>query len=221
MAGPRCRIRRCWSAPRRPSRSLRTETHGQRRRVEQHPVSGARTADHLVVRQSQDVASPSTCTDTSRAPGQERPDERTTPDLPGSPDEASDRVASRRQRGHRADPGQGERLMNLVILVCSSPGTFVPKSRIRQIVGGFGEQSDEAFERAAGPELETRTTRTGHPDTDRLQRPVRRRGTRVQHPPSDFELPEIHLEPDERRSSGWRRGVGSTPAWPRPPAEPC
>lgn len=90
---------------------------------------------------------------------------------------------------------KSERLMNLVICLLVSR-TFVPKSRIRQIVGGYGEQSDEAFERMFERDKDDLRElgipiQTGSNDPSGDEEPgysIRRQ---------DFELPEIHLEPDE------------------------
>lgn len=90
---------------------------------------------------------------------------------------------------------KSERLMNLVICLLVARG-YVPKSRIRQVVGGYGDQSVEAFERmferdkdelrALGVPLET-----GSHDPFGDEEP----GYRIRR--QEFELPEIHLEPDE------------------------
>ncbi|HEU0214040.1 MAG TPA: WYL domain-containing protein [Jiangellaceae bacterium] len=90
---------------------------------------------------------------------------------------------------------KSERLMNLVICLLVSR-TFVPKSRIRQIVGGYGEQSDEAFERMFERDKDDLRElgipiETGSNDPSGDEEPgysIRRQ---------EFELPEIHLEPDE------------------------
>jgi predicted DNA-binding transcriptional regulator YafY len=90
---------------------------------------------------------------------------------------------------------KSERLMNLVICLLVSR-TFVPKSRIRQIVGGYGEQSDEAFERMFERDKDDLRElgipiETGSNDPAGDEEPgysIRRQ---------EFELPEIHLEPDE------------------------
>ncbi|MBD0292024.1 MAG: WYL domain-containing protein [Jiangellaceae bacterium] len=85
--------------------------------------------------------------------------------------------------------------MNLVICLLVSRG-YVPKSKIRQVVGGYGEQSGEAFERMferdkeelreLGIPIETSTTGAGEDDEPGYS--IRRR---------EFELPDINLEPDE------------------------
>jgi predicted DNA-binding transcriptional regulator YafY len=90
---------------------------------------------------------------------------------------------------------KSERLMNLVICLLVARG-YVPKSRIRQVVGGYGDQSVDAFERmferdkdelrALGIPLET-----GSHDPFGDEEP----GYRIRR--QEFELPEIHLEPDE------------------------
>ena len=90
---------------------------------------------------------------------------------------------------------KSERLMNLVICLLVSR-TFVPKSRIRQIVGGYGEQSDEAFERMFERDKDDLRElgipiETGSNDPAGDEEPgysIRRQ---------EFELPEIQLEPDE------------------------
>ncbi|MGH8823614.1 MAG: helix-turn-helix transcriptional regulator [Jiangellaceae bacterium] len=90
---------------------------------------------------------------------------------------------------------KSERLMNLVICLLVSR-TYVPKSRVRQIVGGYGDQSDEAFERMFERDKEDLRElgipiETGSNDPSGDEEPgysIRRQ---------DFELPEIRLEPDE------------------------
>ncbi|HMG31694.1 MAG TPA: WYL domain-containing protein [Jiangellaceae bacterium] len=90
---------------------------------------------------------------------------------------------------------KSERLMNLVICLLVSR-TFVPKTRIRQVVGGYGDQSDEAFERMFERDKEDLRElgipiETGSNDPSGDEEPgysIRRQ---------DFELPEIRLEPDE------------------------
>jgi len=90
---------------------------------------------------------------------------------------------------------KSERLMNLVICLLVSRG-YVPKSRIRQVVGGYGEQSDEAFERMFERDKEELRElgipiETGSFDPFGDEEP----GYRIQR--QAFELPEINLEPDE------------------------
>lgn len=90
---------------------------------------------------------------------------------------------------------KSERLMNLVICLLVSRG-YVPKSRIRQVVGGYGEQSPEAFERMFERDKDELRElgipiETGSVDPFGDPEP----GYRIRR--QDFELPEIHLEPDE------------------------
>ena len=85
--------------------------------------------------------------------------------------------------------------MNLVICLLVAR-TYVPKSRIRQVVGGYGDQSDEAFERmferdkdelrALGIPIETGSHESLFDDEP---------GYRIRR--SEFELPPLSLEPDE------------------------
>jgi proteasome accessory factor B len=90
---------------------------------------------------------------------------------------------------------KSERLMNLVICLLVSRG-YVPKSKIRHVVGGYGDQSDEAFERMFERDKEELRElgipiETGSNDPAGDEEPgysIRRQ---------EFELPEIHLEPDE------------------------
>ncbi|MGH8774458.1 MAG: helix-turn-helix transcriptional regulator [Jiangellaceae bacterium] len=94
-----------------------------------------------------------------------------------------------------ATQAKSERLMNLVICLLVSR-TYVPKSRIRQVVGGYGEQTDDAFERMFERDKEELRElgipiETGSNDPYGDEEPgysIRRQ---------DFELPEIRLEPDE------------------------
>ncbi|HSI93262.1 MAG TPA: WYL domain-containing protein [Jiangellaceae bacterium] len=90
---------------------------------------------------------------------------------------------------------KSERLMNLVICLLVSRG-YVPKSRIRQVVGGYGEQSTEAFERMFERDKEELRElgipiETGSFDPFGDEEP----GYRIKR--QEFELPEITLEPDE------------------------
>jgi proteasome accessory factor B len=90
---------------------------------------------------------------------------------------------------------KSERLMNLVICLLVSRG-FVPKTRIRQVVGGYGDQSDEAFERMFERDKEELRElgipiETGSNDPAGDDEP----GYNIRR--QEFELPEIHLEPDE------------------------
>lgn len=90
---------------------------------------------------------------------------------------------------------KSERLMNLVICLLVAR-TYVPKSRVRQVVGGYGDQSDEAFERmferdkdelrALGIPIETGSHESLFDDEP---------GYRIRR--SEFELPPLSLEPDE------------------------
>ena len=90
---------------------------------------------------------------------------------------------------------KSERLMNLVICLLVSRG-YVPKSKIRQVVGGYGDQSDEAFERMFERDKEELRElgipiETGSNDPAGDEEPgysIRRQ---------EFELPEVRLEPDE------------------------
>jgi predicted DNA-binding transcriptional regulator YafY len=90
---------------------------------------------------------------------------------------------------------KSERLMNLVICLLVSRG-YVPKSRIRQVVGGYGDQSPEAFERMFERDKEELRElgipiETGSFDPFGDEEP----GYRIRR--QEFELPEISLEPDE------------------------
>lgn len=85
--------------------------------------------------------------------------------------------------------------MNLVICLLVARG-YVPKSRIRQIVGGYGDQSADAFERMFERDKEELREvgipiETGSFDPMGDEEP----GYRIQR--HEFELPEIRLEPDE------------------------
>jgi proteasome accessory factor B len=91
---------------------------------------------------------------------------------------------------------KSERLMNLVIALLVAR-TFLPKARLRHVVGGYGEQTDEAFERMferdkdelreLGIPIETGSEDPFAPDEEI--------GYRIRR--SDFELPPVSLEPDE------------------------
>ncbi|WP_199701857.1 helix-turn-helix transcriptional regulator [Jiangella rhizosphaerae] len=90
---------------------------------------------------------------------------------------------------------KSERLMNLVICLLVARG-YVPKSRIREVVGGYGDQSDEAFERMFERDKEELREvgipiETGGFDPLGDEEP----GYRILR--HEFELPEIRLEPDE------------------------
>ena len=90
--------------------------------------------------------------------------------------------------------------MNLVICLLVSRG-YVPKSKIRQVVGGYGDQSDEAFERMFERDKEELRElgipiETGSNDPGGDEEPgysIRRQ---------EFELPEVRLEPDEAAALG-------------------
>ncbi|WP_203433569.1 helix-turn-helix transcriptional regulator [Jiangella asiatica] len=85
--------------------------------------------------------------------------------------------------------------MNLVICLLVARG-YVPKSRIREVVGGYGDQNDDAFERMFERDKEELREvgipiETGSFDPLGDEEP----GYRIQR--HEFELPEIRLEPDE------------------------
>ncbi|AYY15471.1 WYL domain-containing protein [Actinobacteria bacterium YIM 96077] len=85
--------------------------------------------------------------------------------------------------------------MNLVICLLVARG-YVPKSRIRRIVGGYGGQTDEAFDRMFERDKEELREvgipiETGSNDPFGEDEP----GYRISR--QEFELPEIRLEPDE------------------------
>jgi proteasome accessory factor B len=90
---------------------------------------------------------------------------------------------------------KSERLMNLVICLLVSRG-YVPKNRIRQVVGGYGDQSESTFERMFERDKDELRElgipiETGSVDPFGDEEP----GYRIQR--AAFELPEISLEPDE------------------------
>lgn len=90
---------------------------------------------------------------------------------------------------------KSERLMNLVICLLVSRG-YVPKSRIRQVVGGYGNQRTDTFERMFERDKEELRElgipiESGSFDPFGDEEP----GYRIRR--QDFELPEISLEPDE------------------------
>lgn len=89
---------------------------------------------------------------------------------------------------------KSERLMNLVICLLVTRG-YVAKSRIRQVVGGYGDQEDSAFERMFERDKDE-LRELGIPiemgSVDPLDDEP---GYRIRR--QDFELPEISLEPDE------------------------
>jgi predicted DNA-binding transcriptional regulator YafY len=95
---------------------------------------------------------------------------------------------------------KSERLLNLVICLLVARG-YVPKSRIRQIVGGYGDQTDDAFERMFERDKEDLREvgipiETGSNDPFGDDEP----GYRIQR--DEFELPDIRLEPDEAAAVG-------------------
>jgi proteasome accessory factor B/proteasome accessory factor C len=86
-------------------------------------------------------------------------------------------------------------MMNLVICLLVARG-YVPKSRIRQVVSGYGDQSDDAFERMFERDKEELREigipiETGSYDPWGDDEP----GYRIQR--QEFELPEIQLDADE------------------------
>jgi predicted DNA-binding transcriptional regulator YafY len=84
--------------------------------------------------------------------------------------------------------------MNLVICLLVARG-YVPKSRIRQVVAGYGDQSPEAFERMFERDKDD-LREIGIPiETGSLDPFEDEPGYRIQR--QEFELPEVHLEPDE------------------------
>jgi predicted DNA-binding transcriptional regulator YafY len=85
--------------------------------------------------------------------------------------------------------------MNLVIALLVTR-TYVPKARLRQVVAGYGDSTDEAFERMFERDKEELRElgipiETGGADPFGGDEP----GYRIRR--SDFELPSISLEPDE------------------------
>lgn len=89
---------------------------------------------------------------------------------------------------------KSERLMNLVICLLVAR-TYVPKSRIRQIVGGYGNQSDEAFERMFERDKDE-LRELGIPIETGYRSPLDDEpGYRIRR--TEFELPPLTLEPDE------------------------
>jgi hypothetical protein len=114
---------------------------------------------------------------------------------------------------------KSERLMNLVICLLVSRG-YVPKSKIRQVVGGYGEQSDEAFERMFERDKEELRELASPSRPDPTTRPVTTsRVTTSGGRSSNF--PRSDWSPTRRLCSAWPPGYGSTRAWPKPPAERC
>lgn len=95
---------------------------------------------------------------------------------------------------------KSERLMNLVICLLVARG-YVPKSHIRQVVGGYGDQSDEAFERMFERDKEE-LREVGIPIETGSQDPFgdEEPGYRIRR--QRFELPDVHLEPDEVAAVG-------------------
>lgn len=90
---------------------------------------------------------------------------------------------------------KSERLMNLVICLLVTRG-YVAKSRIRQVVGGYGDQDDAAFERMFERDKDE-LRELGIPIETGPLNPLAEdeSGYRIRR--QDFELPEINLEPDE------------------------
>ena len=90
--------------------------------------------------------------------------------------------------------------MNLVICLLVARG-YVPKSHIRQVVGGYGDQSDEAFERMFERDKEE-LREVGIPIETGSQDPFgdEEPGYRIRR--QRFELPDVHLEPDEVAAVG-------------------
>ncbi len=89
---------------------------------------------------------------------------------------------------------KSERLMNLVICLLVTRG-YVAKSRIRQIVGGYGDQEDGAFERMFERDKDE-LRELGIPiEMGSIDPFEDEPGYRIRR--QDFELPEISLEPDE------------------------
>jgi len=116
---------------------------------------------------------------------------------------ASDSVSARRT----------ERLVNLVICLLSTR-QFVTAARIRNIVPGYEASSQEAFQRMferdkselrdLGIPLETGVNSVFDSDAEVGYRIARR----------DYELPDIHLEPDEAAAVGlaarlWQSGLSA------------
>ncbi|MGB9376698.1 MAG: WYL domain-containing protein [Mycobacteriales bacterium] len=106
-----------------------------------------------------------------------------------------------------------ERLVNLVICLLSTR-QFLTASRIRSIVPGYEAGSHDAFQRMferdkaelrdLGIPLETGTNSMFDTEADAGYRIARR----------DYELPDIHLEPDEAAAVGlaarlWQSGLSS------------
>lgn len=90
-----------------------------------------------------------------------------------------------------AAQAKSERLLNLVICLLVAR-SYLPKNRIRQVVHGYGEQADDAFERMFERDKEE-LRELGIPieTGESLDEP----GYRIRR--SDFELPTLTLEPDE------------------------
>lgn len=91
--------------------------------------------------------------------------------------------------------GKSERLMNLVIALLVTRG-YLPRERIRAVVEGYRDQSDEAFERMFERDKEE-LREIGIPIDVGSHDPVfdDEPGYRIRR--DAFELPEIALEPDE------------------------
>jgi len=90
---------------------------------------------------------------------------------------------------------KSERLMNLVICLLVARG-YVPKSRIRQVVSGYEEQSDEAFERMFERD-KTELRELGIPIETGSYDPFGDEEPGYVISRTAFELPEIRLEPEE------------------------
>jgi proteasome accessory factor B len=89
---------------------------------------------------------------------------------------------------------KSERLMNLVICLLVAR-TYVPKTRIRQVVGGYGDQSDDAFERMFERDKDE-LRELGIPIETGYRSPLDEEpGYRIRR--TEFELPPLTLEPDE------------------------
>jgi len=90
---------------------------------------------------------------------------------------------------------KSERLMNLVIALLVSR-QYLTKDRIRQVVEGYHDQTDEAFERMFERDKEELREIGVHIDVGSYERAFDDElGYRIQR--DTFELPEIPLEPDE------------------------
>jgi proteasome accessory factor B len=90
---------------------------------------------------------------------------------------------------------KSERLMNLVICLLVAR-TYVSKAKIREVVEGYHDQSDDAFEKMFERDKDALKElgipiELGHVDRAFEDEP----GYRIKR--GEFELPEIHLEADE------------------------